>query len=60
MAYQCHLTTFCILHPLTSKRAGDVAFQLRRIFLLCGALCILQSVNVTEFTAEVIRELNVF
>ena len=55
--YQCHLTKFCILRPLTSKRAAEVAFQLLDIFLLFGAPCILQSDNGSEFTAQVISEL---
>ena len=37
MIYQCHLTKFVILRPLTSKRAAEVAFQLLDIFLLFGA-----------------------
>jgi hypothetical protein len=57
MVYQCHLTKFIILRPLTSKRAGEVAFQLLDIFLLFGAPVILQSDNGTEFTAQVITEL---
>ena len=57
MVYQCHLTKFCILRPLTSKRAAEVAFQLLDIFLLFGAPCILQSDNGSEFTAQVISEL---
>ena len=57
MVYQCHLTKFCILRPLHSKRAAEVAFQLLDIFLLFGAPCILQSDNGSEFTAEIIREL---
>ena len=55
--YQCHLTKFCILRPLTSKSAAEVAFQLLDIFLLFGAPCILQSDNGSEFTAQVISEL---
>ncbi|XP_068226588.1 uncharacterized protein [Palaemon carinicauda] len=36
MVYQCHLTKYVILHPLTSKRAAEVAFKLLDIFLLIG------------------------
>ncbi|XP_041379482.1 KRAB-A domain-containing protein 2-like [Gigantopelta aegis] len=43
MVYQCHLTKFVILRPLSSKRAAEVAFQLLDIFLLFGAPAILQS-----------------
>ena len=57
MVYQCHLTKFVILRPLTSKRAVEVAFQLLDIFLLFGAPAILQSDNGSEFTAQVITEL---
>jgi hypothetical protein len=57
MAFQDHLTKFCLLRPLTSKRAAEVAFQLMDIFLLLGAPHILQSDNGSEFTAWVITEL---
>ncbi|XP_041369644.1 KRAB-A domain-containing protein 2-like [Gigantopelta aegis] len=59
MVYQDHLTKFCVLRPLTSKRAAEVAFQLLDIFLLLGAPCVLQSDNGSEFTAHVITELKV-
>ncbi|XP_041347825.1 uncharacterized protein LOC121367580 [Gigantopelta aegis] len=59
MVYQDHLTKFCVLRPLTSKRAAGVAFQLLDIFLLLGAPCVLQSDNGSEFTAHVITELKV-
>ncbi|XP_068233539.1 KRAB-A domain-containing protein 2-like [Palaemon carinicauda] len=51
MVYQCHLTKFVLLCPLTSKRVAEVAFQLLDIFLLIGDLCILESENESEFTA---------
>ena len=57
MVYQDHLTKFCILRPLHSKRASEVAYQLMDIFLLVGAPQILQSDNGSEFTASVITEL---
>ncbi|XP_041367023.1 KRAB-A domain-containing protein 2-like [Gigantopelta aegis] len=57
MVYQDHLTKFCILRPLTSKRASEVAYQLLDIYLLLGAPSILQSDNGSEFTAQVITEL---
>ena len=41
--YQNHLTKFYILHPLTSKRAPEIAYQLLDIYLLLGAPSILQS-----------------
>ena len=59
MVYQDHLKNFCVLRPLTSKRAAEVEFQLIDIFLLFGAPCVLQSDNGSEFTAHVITELNV-
>ena len=57
MVYQDHLMKYCILRPLTSKRASEVAYQLVDIFLLIGAPHILQSDNGAEFTASVIAEL---
>ena len=57
MVYQCHLTKFVIIRPLSSKRASEVAFQLLDIFLLFGAPAILQSDNGSEFTACVIKGL---
>ncbi|XP_064110263.1 uncharacterized protein LOC135218047 [Macrobrachium nipponense] len=57
MVYQCHLTKFVILRPLTSKRAAEVAFQLLDIFLLFGAPTIFQSDNGSELIAYVITEL---
>ncbi|XP_068247997.1 KRAB-A domain-containing protein 2-like [Palaemon carinicauda] len=57
MVYQDHLTKFCVLRPLTSKLAAEVAFQLADIFLLLGAPVILQSDNGSEFTAQIITEL---
>ena len=59
MVYQDHLTKFCILKPLTSKRASEVAYHLMDVFLLVGAPCILQSDNGAEFTASVITELKI-
>src|ERR1700761_5620975 len=57
MVYQDHLTKFCILRPLTSKRAAKVAHQLMDIFLIFGAPHILQSDNGAEFTSHVVSEL---
>ncbi|XP_068246530.1 KRAB-A domain-containing protein 2-like [Palaemon carinicauda] len=57
MVYQDHLTKFCVLRPLTSKRTAEVVYQLLDIFLLLGAPEILQSDNESEFTACVITEL---
>ena len=59
MVYQDHLTKFCVLRPLTSKRAIEVCHQLLDIFLLFGAPAILQSDNGSEFTAEIINELKI-
>ncbi|XP_068224797.1 KRAB-A domain-containing protein 2-like [Palaemon carinicauda] len=57
MVYQDHLTKFCVLRPLTPKRAAEVAFQLADNFLLLGAPVIFQSDNGSEFTAQIITEL---
>ena len=57
MVYQCHLTKFVILRPMSSKRAAEVAFQLLDIFFLFGAPAILQSDNGSAFTTQVITEL---
>ena len=57
MVYQDHLTKFCVLKPLTSKHAAEVAYQLLDIFLLLGVPYILQSDNGSDFTAKVIEEL---
>ncbi|XP_046560558.1 KRAB-A domain-containing protein 2-like [Haliotis rubra] len=60
MAYPDHLTKFCVLRPLSSKRAVEVAYQLLDIFLLLGAPSVLQSDNGSGFTAQVISELKIF
>ncbi|KAL8583081.1 hypothetical protein ACOMHN_051245 [Nucella lapillus] len=57
LVFQDHLTKFCVLCPLTSKRASEVAIQLVDVFCLFGAPVILQSDNGSEFTAGIIREL---
>ena len=57
MVYQDHLTKYCILCLLTSKRAAEVALQLTDIFLLYGAPQIHQGDNGSEFAASVILEL---
>ena len=57
LVYQDHLTKFCALRAITSKRAAEVAYQLMDIFLMLGAPHILQSDNGSEFTASVITEL---
>ncbi|XP_068204787.1 KRAB-A domain-containing protein 2-like [Palaemon carinicauda] len=53
MVYQDHLTKLCVLRPLTSKRATEVA----DIYLLLDATEILQPDNDSEFTAQIITEL---
>ena len=45
MNYQDHLTKLCVLRPLTSKRASEVAYQLLDIFLLLSVPTILQTDN---------------
>ena len=60
MVYQDHLTKYCMLRPLPSKRAACVAFHLMDVFLNFGAPAILQSDNGAEFTAKIINELKEF
>lgn len=57
MMYQDHLTKWCVIRAITSKRAAEVAYHLCDIFLLFGAPAILQSDNGAEFTATVVTEL---
>ena len=54
--YQDHFSKFCILRPLTSKRASEVAYHVLDIFLILGAPTILQSDNGSDFTVAVITE----
>ena len=57
MVYEDHLTKFCVLRSLTSKRPAEIAYQEMDVFLLFGAPTILQSDNGSEFTVNVITEL---
>ena len=57
--YQDHFTKFCLLKPLTSKRATAIAAELVNIFTIFGAPRILQSDNGREFVGCVIEELKV-
>ncbi|CAM4848069.1 unnamed protein product [Rotaria magnacalcarata] len=57
MNYQDHFTKFCILRPLKTKTAAEVAYQLLDLFTILGAPVILQSDNGREFVAKVILEL---
>ena len=59
MVYQEHLTKFCVLKAWTSNpnQTSEVAYQVLDIYLLVGAVHILQSDNGAEFTAAVINEL---
>jgi hypothetical protein len=53
-----HLTKFCVVESLTSKRAAEVAYKLlKSMFLLFGAPHILQSDNGRGFTAIIITDL---
>ena len=58
LPYVNHFTKFCVLKPLTSKRAEEVAGALLDIFLTFGALAILQSDNGREFVNSVLSELS--
>ena len=55
--YQKHFTKFCILRPLKSKTAAEVAYNLLNIFTTFSAPTILQSDNGREFVAKVIEGL---
>ena len=57
MVYHDHLTKFCNIKPLASKKATEVAFNLIDVFTIFGAPHILQSDNGRAFTASVISEL---
>ena len=58
MTFVNHFSKFCVLRPLTTKRAEEVAANLLDIFLLFGAPAILQSDNGREFVNGVIAELS--
>ncbi|KRX75023.1 KRAB-A domain-containing protein 2, partial [Trichinella sp. T6] len=60
MTYLNHFTKFCILSPLKSKRAEEVASKLLEIFLTFGAPSILQSDNGREFLNAIIAELKTY
>ncbi|CAF1686885.1 unnamed protein product [Rotaria magnacalcarata] len=55
--YQDHFTKFCILRPLKTKTACEVAYQLLEIFTILGVPVILQSDSGREFVAKIIQEL---
>ncbi|KAK6477958.1 KRAB-A domain-containing protein 2-like [Huso huso] len=57
LMYQDHLTKFCILRPLKTKRGAEVAYILIDIFCLLGAPNVLQTDNGREFQNEIAREL---
>ncbi|GBO26541.1 hypothetical protein AVEN_242413-1 [Araneus ventricosus] len=58
MNNQDHATKFCLLRPLETKRAAEVALELMKVFLNFGDPYIFQSDNCREFTANVINELS--
>ena len=57
MVYQDYITKFCVLHPLTSKKAAEMALQLPDIFLTFGAPVVLQGHDGTDFITQVMQEL---
>lgn len=57
LVYQDHLTKFCILKPLKTKRAEEVAHCLLDIFTLFGAPSVLQSDNGREFRNQTINSI---
>ncbi|CAF1045947.1 unnamed protein product [Didymodactylos carnosus] len=52
-----HFTKFCVLRPMKTKTAAEVAYHLLDIFIMFGAPATLQSDNGREFVAKVIEEL---
>ncbi|KRZ10966.1 KRAB-A domain-containing protein 2 [Trichinella zimbabwensis] len=57
MTYLNHFTKFCILSPLKSKRAEEVASKLLEIFYTFSCSGILQSNNGQVFSNAIIAEL---
>lgn len=57
MVYQDRITKFCVLRPLRSKKAVEVALQLLDIFLTFGGPVVLQGHDGTEFIIQVMQEL---
>ena len=56
--YQDHLTKFVPFRPVKSKRAPEIACQLRDIFSILGVPSILQSDNGREFMNSIITKLS--
>ncbi|XP_064109720.1 SCAN domain-containing protein 3-like [Macrobrachium nipponense] len=56
LTYVNHFTKYCVLSPLKSKRAEEVAQTLLPAFLTFGAPAVLQSDNGREFVNSVISE----
>ncbi|CAF1272724.1 unnamed protein product [Didymodactylos carnosus] len=50
--YQDHFTKFCVLRPMKTKTAAEVAYHLLDIFTMFGAPVILQSDNEDELEKE--------
>ena len=55
--YQDHFTKFCVLGPLKTKTATEVAYHLLDIFTTFGTPAILQLDNGRESVAKVIEDL---
>lgn len=51
--YQDHLYKYHFLRPFRTKKAGEVANHLSKIFIDFGARQILQNDNMREFTVHV-------
>ena len=58
LVYQDHLKKFVELHPVMSKCAPEIAYQLLDIFKSFGSSSILQIDNRKEFVNSVITELS--
>ena len=54
--YQDHLTKFCVLRPLYTKTAQEVAQEVVEIFCLFGNPHILQSDNGREFSNKIVKK----
>ncbi|XP_037774291.1 KRAB-A domain-containing protein 2-like [Penaeus monodon] len=59
MVYQDHLTKLCVLRPLSSKRAAEVAHHLMTYFSCSELRTYYRVIMVREYTAEMISELKI-
>lgn len=57
MMHQDCVTKFCVLCPLTWKNRAELILQFLDIFLIFGALVVLEGHDGIEFVTEVMQEL---